>query len=181
MRIVWEEPKRLANLEKHGLDFADLNETFFDTALVLPSHNSSKRWVAIGINIRDAIVVVFARLGGVKASASSACGPQAGTRGSSMPNKVRKKAPYSKRDMREVSDNPELTEADFAKARPFSEAFPDLAASIRKGRGPNKSPTKKLVSLRLSPEVIEHFRSTGAGWQSRIDETLRKAVKRKAS
>jgi uncharacterized protein (DUF4415 family) len=29
--------------------------------------------------------------------------------------------------------------------------------------------------------VIEHFRSTGAGWQSRIDETLRKAVKRKAS
>jgi uncharacterized protein (DUF4415 family) len=98
-----------------------------------------------------------------------------------MPNKVRKKAPYSKRDMREVSDNPELTKADFAKARPFAEAFPDLAASIRKGRGPNKSPTKKLVSLRLSREVIEHFRSTGAGWQSRIDETLRKAVKRKAS
>jgi uncharacterized protein (DUF4415 family) len=36
------------------------------------------------------------------------------------------------------------------------------------------------VSLRLSPEVIEHFKSTGAGWQSRIDETLRKVVKRKA-
>lgn len=98
-----------------------------------------------------------------------------------MPNKVRKKALYGKRDMRDVSDNLELTKADFAKARPFSKTFPDLAASIRKGRGPNKSPTKKLVSLRLSPEVIEHFRSTGAGWQSRIDETLRKAVKRKAS
>jgi uncharacterized protein (DUF4415 family) len=37
------------------------------------------------------------------------------------------------------------------------------------------------VSLRLSPEVIEHFKSTGSGWQSRIDETLRKAVKRKSS
>jgi uncharacterized DUF497 family protein len=36
MKIVWDEPKRLANLDKHGLDFADLNETFFDTALVLP-------------------------------------------------------------------------------------------------------------------------------------------------
>jgi uncharacterized DUF497 family protein len=37
MEIVWDEPKRLANLDKHGLDFADLNETFFDTALVVPS------------------------------------------------------------------------------------------------------------------------------------------------
>jgi uncharacterized protein (DUF4415 family) len=54
-------------------------------------------------------------------------------------------------------------------------------ASIRKGRGPNKAPTKKLVSLRLSREVINHFKSAGPGWQSRIDETLRKAVKRKAS
>jgi uncharacterized protein (DUF4415 family) len=37
------------------------------------------------------------------------------------------------------------------------------------------------VSLRLSPEVIEHFKATGHGWQSSIDETLRKVVKRKAS
>jgi uncharacterized DUF497 family protein len=63
MKIVWDEPKRLANLEKHGLDFADLNETFFDNALVVPSHNASKRWVAVGVNIRGVIVVVFARLG----------------------------------------------------------------------------------------------------------------------
>ncbi|MGY4497382.1 uncharacterized protein (DUF4415 family) [Bradyrhizobium sp. GM24.11] len=97
-----------------------------------------------------------------------------------MPN-AKKKSGYTKRDLREVSDNPELTKADFAKARPFSEVFPDLSASIRKGRGPNKAPTKKLVSLRLSPEVVEHFKSTGPGWQSRIDEALRKALKRKAS
>jgi uncharacterized protein (DUF4415 family) len=94
---------------------------------------------------------------------------------------ARKNTGYGKKDLHEVSDNPELTKADFARARPFPEVFPDLAASLRKGRGPNKSPTKKLVSLRLSPEVIEHFKSTGSGWQSRIDETLRKAVKRKAS
>ncbi len=86
---------------------------------------------------------------------------------------------YGKKDLRDASDNPELTKSDFARARPFSEVFPDLSASIRKGRGPNRSPTKKLVSLRLSPEVVEHFKSTGAGWQSRIDETLREAVKRK--
>jgi uncharacterized DUF497 family protein len=63
MKIVWDEPKRLANLNKHGLDFADLNETFFDNALVIPSHNKSKRWVAVGVSIRGVIVVVFARLG----------------------------------------------------------------------------------------------------------------------
>jgi uncharacterized DUF497 family protein len=63
MKIVWDEPKRVANFAKHGLDFADLDETFFDSALVIPSHNSSKRWVAIGVSIRGVIVVVFARLG----------------------------------------------------------------------------------------------------------------------
>ncbi|MGB7123122.1 MAG: BrnA antitoxin family protein, partial [Bradyrhizobium sp.] len=39
----------------------------------------------------------------------------------------------------------------------------------------------KQVSLRLSPEVIRHFKKGGKGWQSRIDETLRKVVRRKAS
>ena len=87
---------------------------------------------------------------------------------------------YSARDLADVSDSPELTSEDFARARPFAEAFPDLAKSIRKGRGPNRSPTKKLVSLRLSRDVIDHFRSQGPGWQSRIDETLRKAAKLKA-
>jgi uncharacterized protein len=63
MEVVWDEPKRLANLDKHGLDFADLNEAFFDNALVVPSRRKSKRWVAIGVNIRGVVVVVFARLG----------------------------------------------------------------------------------------------------------------------
>jgi uncharacterized protein len=58
VKIVWDEPK---HLDKHGLDFVDLNETFFENALVVPSHNKSKRWVAIGVSIP--VVVVFARLG----------------------------------------------------------------------------------------------------------------------
>jgi uncharacterized protein (DUF4415 family) len=89
-----------------------------------------------------------------------------------MPNA--KKKGYSAKDLREVSDNPEWTRKDFAKARPFSEALPDLAASIRKGRGPNKAPTKKLVSLRLSGQVLEAYKAKGLGWQSRIDEDLRR-------
>lgn len=84
---------------------------------------------------------------------------------------------YTAKDMREVSDSPKWTAETFKKAKPFAEAFPDLAASIRKGRGPNKNPTKKLVSLRLSPDVLDHFKSKGPGWQGKIDEALRKAAR----
>ena len=61
MKIVWDEPKRFANLDKHGLDFADLNETFFADALFVPSKKN--RWKGIGADLRGVICVVFARLG----------------------------------------------------------------------------------------------------------------------
>jgi uncharacterized protein (DUF4415 family) len=53
--------------------------------------------------------------------------------------------------------------------------------AVRRGkRGPQKTPTKKLVSLRLSPEVIDHFKSTGRGWQTRIDSALKESIRRRA-
>lgn len=61
MKIVWDEPKRRANLDKHGMDFADLNEAFFDNALVLAGYRN--RWRAIGINVRGVISVIFASRG----------------------------------------------------------------------------------------------------------------------
>lgn len=61
MKIVGDEPKRRANLDKHGMDFADLNETFFDNALVLATYRN--RWRGIGINIRGVISVIFANRG----------------------------------------------------------------------------------------------------------------------
>jgi uncharacterized protein (DUF4415 family) len=52
---------------------------------------------------------------------------------------------------------------------------------VRRGkRGPQKAPTKTLVSLRLSPEVIDHFKAAGRGWQTRIDSTLMESIKRRA-
>ena len=87
-----------------------------------------------------------------------------------------KKKDYTARDMRAVSDNPEWTKADFAKAKPFDEVFPNL----RRGRGPNKAPTKKQVTLRLNPVVLDHFKRGGRGWQRRINDELENVVKRKA-
>lgn len=50
--VVWDEPKRTANLAKHGLDFADARERFrFEDAVILPSYAGSDgraRFVALG-------------------------------------------------------------------------------------------------------------------------------------
>jgi uncharacterized protein (DUF4415 family) len=73
-------------------------------------------------------------------------------------------------------DNPEWTEEDFKNARPFAEVFPDLAESIMRSRGrPPLETPKKQVTLRLDQDVIEKFRGTGRGWQSRINEALKRA------
>lgn len=73
-------------------------------------------------------------------------------------------------------DNPPLTGEDFARMRPSAEVAPDFVAGTRRPRGKQKAPTKEKVAIRLSPDVLEHFRATGPGWQTRIDEALRKAA-----
>ena len=74
-------------------------------------------------------------------------------------------------------DNPEWTEEDFKNARPFAEVFPELAASIKRARGrPAMERPRKIVSLRLDQDVLDSFRATGKGWQSRVNEALRKAA-----
>lgn len=44
-----------------------------------------------------------------------------------------------------------------------------------RGRKPDPN-AKKLLTLRLDPDVIEHFKATGEGWQTRMNEALRKAA-----
>jgi uncharacterized protein (DUF4415 family) len=49
-------------------------------------------------------------------------------------------------------------------------------------RGPQKAPTKERITIRLSRDVVERFRATGDGWQTRVDAALRDWLKqRKAS
>jgi len=50
---------------------------------------------------------------------------------------------------------------------------------MRAVRGrPKSSSKKKLLSMRYSPEVVEYFKSTGEGWQARMDQVLREYVAR---
>ena len=43
----------------------------------------------------------------------------------------------------------------------------------RKTRGAQTAPTKISTTIRLSSEVVESFRATGAGWQTKIDLALK--------
>jgi len=77
----------------------------------------------------------------------------------------------------------ELTAKDLAATVPFS-ALPDaereMLSSLRR-RGPQRSPRKVPVSIRLSADVAEGLRATGAGWQRRADEALRSWLRRNGS
>ena len=74
-------------------------------------------------------------------------------------------------------DNPEWTDKDFKKAKAPHEVLPpDVLKVFPRTRGPQKSPKKIPVSLRLSPEVVERFKADGPGWQRRMDEALKKAL-----
>lgn len=78
------------------------------------------------------------------------------------------------------AENPEWTAADMKRAKPLSELVPaNIAAQFKKHRGPQKEPKKVPVSLRLSPAVLEHFKATGPGWQTRIDKALGEIVFRR--
>lgn len=69
MEIVWDEPKRLANLDKHGIDFAHVDEAFFLSAVVRPAKKG--RYAAIG-RLGGVVVVIFALLGSEGVSIVSA-------------------------------------------------------------------------------------------------------------
>jgi uncharacterized protein (DUF4415 family) len=87
---------------------------------------------------------------------------------------------FTKEDWDAV-DSPELTDEELAEMRPAKEVLPKefYESFVKHYRGPQKAPKKVAISIRLSADVIEKYRATGRGWQGRIDEDLRKALKRK--
>ena len=88
----------------------------------------------------------------------------------------RTKRGYTKADIEAVSDNPEWTKEDFARAKRFSEVFPDLHASIKRSRGrPKVESPKEAVTLRLSPTTVEKFKATGDDWRTKMAKALERA------
>jgi uncharacterized protein (DUF4415 family) len=71
------------------------------------------------------------------------------------------------------ADAQPLTEEQLRGMRPLTD---EELARYRGMRGPQRAPTKKPTSIRLDADVVEHFKAGGPGWQSRINEALRKVA-----
>jgi uncharacterized protein (DUF4415 family) len=71
----------------------------------------------------------------------------------------------------------ELSTADIKKMRSAKDALPASLCTKLGVRGPQRTPTKERITIRLSPEVVEQFRATGEGWQTRVDAALQEWLK----
>lgn len=76
-------------------------------------------------------------------------------------------------------ENPELTEADFAKAKPFREGFPDVYAQLvaEKGR-PFKAVAIRDIELTLASDLFEAFRTVEPLWRVKMETLLEAALRR---
>ena len=86
---------------------------------------------------------------------------------------MRKNKGSGKKKWVDPDDAPELTREFFREADLY-----ESGKVVRRGRPPIGDRPKEAVKLRLSAEVIEHFRAGGPGWQTRINATLERAVSR---
>ncbi len=83
---------------------------------------------------------------------------------------------------RSTRENPVWTKATFARSRKASEVLPELfgkaaAAKMVKPRGrPKSGQARALISLRVPQDTLKRWKATGPGWQTRMSETLTKAV-----
>ena len=78
-----------------------------------------------------------------------------------------------------LDDNPEWTEDDFARAHPASDLPPEILAQfpkIGRTRMTRKEAAKIQVAIRLSPDLVEHYRIGSRGFHARIEAALRKAA-----
>jgi hypothetical protein len=71
----------------------------------------------------------------------------------------------------------ELKTADLQQFKRAAALSPSLQSKLGV-RGPQKAPTKERVTIRLSRNVVESFRSTGEGWQTRVDAALQDWLKK---
>lgn len=77
----------------------------------------------------------------------------------------------------------ELTQEDIRTMKSANEVLPKNLLTVlpkrkRGERGPQKEPKKIAVTLRYSPEVVNYFKSTGEGWQVRMNDVLKRYIKR---
>lgn len=164
--ISYDETKRERNIAKHGIDLAAIKD-FFDGGLLTREDTRGAygelRFQSVGWFDADMLFVVWTR---------------ARTTGRMSFRPERQKNMNAKPGLDSLDDDAPATSPDDWSDGFVTRSSEELrqAVAARRTRGPNRRPTKEQVAVRYSPEVLAYFRSTGPGWQTRMDEALREYV-----
>jgi uncharacterized protein (DUF4415 family) len=182
----WDETKRAKNLANHGLDFALIEAFDWEQAIIEKDERrdyAEERYRALGYIGDPPACRRFYDPPRKHPPNQPAKGQQ--KRGAKMVSKV---TPPTKTEDNRINrgietdpDNPEWTREDFARARPAKDVLPpDLyQAAVKRyrgQRGPQKAPVKQDIKLRIDPDILASFKATGPGWQSRMNDALRRAL-----
>ena len=77
----------------------------------------------------------------------------------------------------DLDENPEWTNQDFIRAKPFKEGFPEqFRAWKSRGGRPSVEQPKVHIGLRFAADVVEGIRATGKGYNARVEKILREAL-----
>ena len=71
---------------------------------------------------------------------------------------------------------PEEKKLPFVPAPVAGRGFAAFKENINKSGRPLKANKKKQINLRIDSDIVEFFQSTGAGWQTRINDSLRNVI-----
>ncbi len=176
MRIEYDKNKSEKNNVERNLSFDQVIDFEWETAILIEDTRKSypeQRFLASGFLNDRLHVLCFTKIsGGIRVISFRKANRERLT-----DMKKRKPLTNKKGEVRE------LTKADFMAMRPMEEVLPpDLVATIKKRkrgeRGAQKKPTKISLTVRYSPEVVKYFKSTGEGWQVRMDKVLKSYVKK---
>ncbi len=166
MRVSFDPTKRDRTLKDRGLDFEDAELVFEGTTVEIEDTRKrygEPRFICYGM-LTDAWLSLGTPLE-VLLATSSAC---------ERPTIVRK--PASRRTLKS-----DLAVVDAHVIRPHEyKELPEITeqaltrAIVNKGGRPKSPNPRKLISIRLPTDVIERWRATGPGWQTRIAARLSK-------
>ena len=168
MEITFDPAKDERNIRERGLSFERAVDFDFETAIRVEDTRrdyGETRFVAVGYLGNRLHVLCFTET-------------ETGLRVISFRRAMReRRGNMAKRKPLIGKDGEvrELTLEDFKHFRPAAEVLPrSLQEKLgMRRRGPQKAPTKERTTVRLSRDVLDRFRASGPGWQTRLDAALR--------
>ena len=169
MRFQWDKAKGQKNLKIHGISFAEAVQIFNGPTLETLDTRAGygeDRWIAIGSINDGTFVVVYIEQEPEDGMTWRCIASSQPARQQVMRDETTKNGARQRRTDKEIRAGiaadpdaaPELDSAWFAQAIPVT------------------PPNKQQVSIRLDADVLEHFRSMGRGYQTRINAVLRQFV-----